>query len=107
MSDAILQVHELSVGYGETVLVDKVSFTLRRGEVLGLIGESGAGKSTLGLAVMGHYRGALRPLSGAITFLGNVYRPQDATHLALHQGKRICYVAQSASAGFNPGLIRR
>ena len=104
MSDAILQVHDLCVGYRETVLVDKVSFTLRQGEVLGLIGESGAGKSTLGLAVMGHYRGALRPLSGTVTFLGKPYRPQDAPRLALHQGKRICYVAQSASAGFNPAL---
>lgn len=104
MSEALLQVAQLCVGHQQTVLIDHVSFELRKGDVLGVIGESGAGKSTLGLAVMGHYRGALRPLSGSITFQGQTYHPRDACRLATHQGKRVCYVAQSASAGFNPAF---
>lgn len=100
----LLTVEGLSIAHGHTLLVDDVSFVLRKGEVLGLIGESGAGKSTIGLAVMGHYRGTLRPISGIITLGEERYLPQDTHKLARHQGKRLCYVAQSASASFNPAL---
>ncbi|MCA3575541.1 MAG: ATP-binding cassette domain-containing protein, partial [Aestuariivirga sp.] len=53
MSDALLRVSDLSVSYrpglGLRRVVDGVSFEVRRGEVLGLVGESGCGKSTVAL----------------------------------------------------------
>lgn len=52
-ADKVLVVEEVSVGYGDRDVIDDVSFTVRRGEAVGLIGPNGAGKSTLVKAIMG------------------------------------------------------
>ena len=83
-------------------IVHGVDVTLKRGEVLGLIGESGAGKSTIGLAAMGYSRPGCRISGGTISFDGIDLRAMSSDDLRVLHGARIAYVAQSAAAAFNP-----
>jgi phospholipid/cholesterol/gamma-HCH transport system ATP-binding protein len=51
--DAIIEVHNLTVGFGSHILLQKISFQVFRGEVLALLGGSGCGKSTLMKVLIG------------------------------------------------------
>jgi peptide/nickel transport system ATP-binding protein len=83
-------------------IVKGVDLSLKRGEVLGLIGESGAGKSTIGLASMGFARPGCRITDGSIMFDGIDLRTASEEERRGLWGSRIAYVAQSAAAAFNP-----
>ncbi|MER9216714.1 ABC transporter ATP-binding protein [Mesorhizobium sp. M0663] len=86
----------------DIVLVDDVSLTLKRGKVLGLIGESGAGKSTIGLSSMGYGRGGVRITGGEVILNGRDILKGGKDGIRRLRGKEVCYVAQSAAAAFNP-----
>lgn len=71
-ADVLLDVQNLSVVYdsagGEVFAVNNVSFTLRRGEILGLAGESGSGKSTLAYAIARLQRPPARVTGGRVLY---------------------------------------
>ena len=104
--DILLDMRDIVIdGYSDDrwhEIVKGVDVTLKRGEIMGLIGESGAGKSTLGLAAMGFARPGCRLTSGTIMFDGiDLMKTSEEDKRAL-RGSRIAYVAQSAAASFNP-----
>ncbi|KVN73708.1 ABC transporter [Burkholderia ubonensis] len=88
----------------EAPIVKNVSFSIGRGEVLALIGESGSGKTTIALTLLGYARRGCRIAGGHVGVGGTDVLAASAAALRDLRGRRVAYVAQSASASFNPAL---
>ena len=99
-----LRVTAQSGGAEPIAIVDNVSFTLKRGEVIGLIGESGAGKSTIGLTALGYTRGGCVIAGGEIKLRGKDIRTMTLDERRATRGRGVAYIAQSAAASFNPAM---
>lgn len=65
--EPIIKVRDLSVGYGDSVLLERLNFDVCRGEVFVILGGSGSGKSTL----LKHMIGLLEPVSGSVIIDGD------------------------------------
>ena len=106
MAEQLLKIRNLKIeGRSDEVwnpIINGIDLDLKKGEVLGLIGESGAGKSSIGLAAMGFTRDGCRISAGSVEFDGVDLVTASAAVKRSMLGKRIAYVAQSAAASFNP-----
>lgn len=108
MSGLALEVAGLSVSYrqglGWRQVVENVSFTVRRGEVLGLVGESGCGKSTVALQLLGFRHGGMRTDGGRILLDGIDVLAQNRAGLDRLRGARVSFVPQNPTTALNPGM---
>ena len=108
MKPALLQVCDLRTHFetraGTIKAVDGVSFTLERGEILGLVGESGSGKSVTGFSLIGLLDPPGRIAGGSITFQGQELVGLPQAEMRKLRGKRIAMIFQDPAATLNPVL---
>lgn len=88
----ILEVNNLSAGYENGIVIQDISFSLKKGDFLSILGKNGSGKSTLIKAL----QGLLKNISGGISVNG-----EDVLSLSSRQlAKKISYVPQIFSSSF-------
>jgi peptide/nickel transport system ATP-binding protein len=95
----------VSVRYGDRAAVLRdVSLDIRRGEVLGLVGQSGSGKSTLAMAILGLLDHKSARAEGTIEFDGCDLLKLPERELRGLRGRKIALVLQSPLSSLNPAL---
>ncbi|MFI0982957.1 dipeptide ABC transporter ATP-binding protein [Streptomyces sp. NPDC021093] len=97
----ILEVRDLEVEFDGAPAVRGVSFSLERGEVLGLVGESGSGKSATALALMG-LQPANATVRGSVLLDGTDLVGASDAELSRVRGSRIAMVFQDPLSAFTP-----
>jgi len=101
MSAPLLSVRDLSVHFGASAAVDKVSFDLAAGETLALVGESGSGKSVTALSLLGLQPPAAS-VSGHIAFEGRDLVQADPAQLRAIRGNQVGMIFQEPMSSLNP-----
>ena len=98
-----LQTHYFTFGGTRIVkAVEDVSFTLREGETLGLVGESGCGKTTTCLSIVGLLPPAARVVGGEIRLNGTDLTKKTAREMRRLRGSAIAMILQDPMASLNP-----
>lgn len=104
----LLEVSNLTVSFalrgGDLVAVNDVSFTLDKGERLGLVGESGAGKSVTGFAIINLISKPGHITAGSIRFQGREITELNEEGLRRLRGDRISMIFQDPMMTLNPVL---
>ena len=105
-NDALLTVTELSVGFptptGVSLVVQNVSFAIRPGETVGIVGESGCGKTVTASTILGMVPGEGEATSGTCVFEGADILRMSAQELSAIRGKRIGFVSQEPMVSLDP-----
>lgn len=105
--DTILRVDGLSVAFPKAsgkshVVVEDVSFSIDRGQMLGIVGESGSGKTMVALSILGLVPGGGSPSAGRILLNGRSLLQQPDDQLRKIRGRDVSIVFQDPLMSLNP-----
>lgn len=106
VADKLLEVRDLSVAFstrrGVVQAVNNLSFTLNKGETLGIVGESGSGKSVSMNSVMGLVRDSNVTISGEVFFNGSDLLLKSDEEMRTIRGREIAMVFQDPMTALTP-----
>jgi oligopeptide/dipeptide ABC transporter, ATP-binding protein, C-terminal domain len=106
MSEILLRVKDLSIGVKSIddvdIAVDGISFNIKKGEILGIVGESGCGKSLTTLSIAGLLPKSTTISAGSIIFDGIELKDINRNEMRKIQGKDISMVFQEPMTSLNP-----
>ena len=92
-TETIIHVEDFTAAYGSTVILDRLTFDVRRGEIFVILGGSGSGKST----VLKHMIGLYKPAGGQILI--------DGTDIATSQGKERANLLKRFGVSYQSGAL--
>ena len=99
----MLQVENLSISFGKNKVLDNISFTIKKNQIVGLVGESGSGKSISSLAIMGLLPNSAET-SGSIIFKSTDLLTFSNQKFQKIRGKDIAMIFQEPMSSLNPTL---
>ena len=97
----LLSISNLSIQFGDTTVVDDVSLTLARGEVLAIVGESGSGKSLTAQAILKLLPGNAIT-SGTICLNGTALSSLSEAEITRYRGRNVGMIFQEPMTALNP-----
>jgi len=100
---ALVEVENLTIRFGDSTVVDNVSFSIAEGQVLGLVGESGSGKSVTSLAILRLLAPAAQ-MSGSIRLNGVDLLNLSEKAMRAHRGRDISMIFQEPMTALNPAM---
>lgn len=104
--DTILKIRNLKVYfegyYGTTQVLNNISFDIKKGEALGIVGESGCGKSVTALSIMRLLQSPPARVEGSISFCGTELLTLDSKLMQSIRGNRISMIFQDPMTSLNP-----
>jgi peptide/nickel transport system ATP-binding protein len=107
-AENVIDVEHLSIAYetrkGDVEAVRDVTFTVREGETVGLVGESGCGKSTIAYGIVNHLGANGKITGGHIRFQGSELVGKSSGELKKLRGDRIAMVFQDPMQALNPSV---
>jgi len=101
-AEVVLDARRVSVSYGGAPVVSELDLRVRRGEIVGLIGESGCGKSSIALAAMGLLDGPAKVAGERLRVCGGDVLGADHRRLAALRGDRVSMIFQEPMTSLNP-----